>query len=334
MAAKKKVSPSAAHAPQEIPLGPESPLVLTALREDNPRDFLAALGLLRLLDSLWPQSIVSLAWNTDGHPVIHARVALPDDWPVQLVAELAALNRVSPHPFVHHKVIKTNHRLFRASVEPALKMRAGGYSLSKLPAMLYAAYASQVHDTEKDECSPTAFSFSNGQGGKELLRDIAELIVAELSPANLIADLTGDLAALRDAKSFRWHPAEFRAAAYRSHNPGGGVKGDVTLDYPVANIMAFFGLTSYPVVDRSQAEQTLGFSRRYFDHKSFDCFTWPIWSYPMGVDIMSTLLWLPQLHSNDLRLHELRAHGCIHLWRSRRFSSDKSLYFSPAEQLL
>jgi hypothetical protein len=317
---------------EKIPVGPDHPLVMRGLREDNPRDFLAALGVLRLVDMLWPDHQPTLFWNTFGHPVLHASRTLPDDWVVALADALQALNRQNPHPFVHNKVIKTEIVKFRRSIDLALDLCRSSTPLDSLPAALYAAYGSQVHDVEKGVSNPTAFSFSNGQGGKELLRDIAEMINEELAPANILGDLTGSGSGRRDAKSFRWNPVELRAAAYRAHDPGSGVKGDVTLDYPCANIFAFIGLTYYPVIDTSLREYTLGVSRIPL---LGDCFTWPVWQCSLTSDTVFTMLHQSSLHTDTPDRNQGAALGIARAYRSQRMKVGKpptiSLYFSPAE---
>lgn len=334
MAVKKKTSPPAAPPPPEISLGPESPLVLTALREDNPRDFLAALGLLRLLDSIWPESIVSLAWNPDGNPVIHAEVALPNDWISLLRRALHAINSVEPHPFVHNKIIKVSHFDFRIAIVGALKFRDSESPLTNLPTALYAAYGSQVHDIDEGKTSPSAFSFSNAQGGKELLRDIHQMISKELTPEGLFEFLKNSPLGRRDAKSFRWHPSECRVAAYRAHDPGGNVKGDVNMDYPCANILAFFGLTFYPVIDSAKREVTLGFSRVPL---LGDCFTWPVWKGSLSIDSVSCILHHPFVHMDCPDRANIGAIGIAGAYRCVRMKVGKppttSLYFSPATRV-
>ena len=196
--------------------------------------------------------------------------------------------------------------------------------------MLYAAYASQTHDLEEGKTSTSAFSFSNGQGGKELLRDISEMIARELSPDGLIRDLMGDPSARRDAKSFRWHPAEFRSAAYRAADPGAGVKGDSMLDYPSANILAFFGLSFYPVVDRVHTRETSGISEHRIGGVREGSFSWPVWEMNLRPDSLTSLLHMPQLHASNGQSAAFRYSGCSRAWRSRRFSSNDNLHFSPA----
>ena len=311
-------------------LTPEEPLVLAGLMEDNPRDFLAALGLLRITSELWTDAGISLAWNNDGHPVMHVRLNLPDDWVALLCASVQALNRIEPHPFVHHKVIKVPQAAMRNHMTRSLEFVKSAGPLHHIPVALYSGFASQIHTDKDGMTNVTAYSFSNGQGGKELLRDVKELINSQMAPASLCGDLLGLPECRRDAKSFRWHPAEFRAAAYRPHDPGAGIKGDVLLDFASANVLAFFGLTFYPVVDRASREETLGLSSERLNRERSDYFTWPIWGQPIGIDAIASLLHHPAVHSAEKNPKVLACLGVKRLRRSRRFSSDKSLYFAPS----
>lgn len=320
--------------PKSAPTHREASVAFTGfcpgIHADNPRDFLAALGLLRVLQIHSPESRPSLGWTDEGHANFHALPQLSPNCLEEIVPALQQLNSSQPHPFVHHKVIKTQHASFRTAILRARELCLNGNSL---PAALYAAYGSQVHDADKGETSPSAFSFSNGQGGKELLRDINELIDRELTPAQLAHDLAGDRQARKEAKSFRWNPAEFRAAAYRAADPGSGVKGDGSPDHPTLNILAFFGLTFYPVVDGPKFSATAGFSRHKLSSASVDYFSWPIWEESLNADEVGALLLHPVVHAGSFHPPNLRAMGISAIWRSRRFSSDKSLYFSPAERV-
>jgi hypothetical protein len=307
----------------------ESPFSCPGIQEDNPRDFLAALGFLRLLECTFPEHTISLSWSPDGIPAFTSTTPLPGTFLESAVSYLKNLNIQKPHPFVHHQVIKVALDDYRKAVARSLEF----YSESKLPAALYAAYASQIHDQKEGDASPTSFSFSNGQGGKELLRDISELLNREWNAAQLQADLAGDLGARKEAKSFRWHPLENRAAAYRAADPGTKIKGDVISDHPSLNVLAFFGLSFYPVVDRVAREFTCGFSRRKNNSSPADYFTWPIWETPLSASALSSLLLHPALHSETLAPFTSKSLGCLRVWCSRRFSADKSLYFSPATQV-
>jgi hypothetical protein len=334
MAAKQNPSEFPTEPLQEIPIGPDSPLVLTALREDNPRDFLAALGLLDLLDKLYPAMELSLAWTNNGHPSLESRLAFPNDWLSNLVLQIRQMNDSEPHPFVHNKIIKVSHKDFREAVGRSISFHGKSKIGGTLPSALYAAFASQVHELEKTEISPTAFSFSNAQSGKELLRDIKELILTEFTFSGLIALLTNDPVRRKAAKSFRWHPAELRSAAYRAHDPGEKVKGDVILDFPCANIFAFFGLVFYPVADTANRELTLGMTQI---RSLGDFFTWPVWGCKLVRDVVPSLLHHSLLHDKNNMRFALSSLGLTGKYRSIRQKVGKaptiSLYFSPAEKI-
>jgi|GEM_PF-1992540 len=294
-------------------------LPLSGLRENNPRDFLAALGLFRLVDLLWPDLNPRLSWDLDeGSPRMETSSALSKDWSHSISSELKGLSEPADSPLFHGGVIKTEIGPYRQAVSKALEFGESGHALSRLPHLLYASYACQLADENDGRTEPTAFSFANGQGGKNLLRDIRELIQAIL-PEDLHASLQGSGQAV-SAKSMRWNPREFRPAAYRPHDPGTKLKGDDTLDFPSFNLLAFFGLTFFPSVPTALGSRTLGFEGKYRP----ECFRWPVWETPLEADSVQTLVCLP--------LAYLRSEvGVARVWQSRRFSADKSLYFAPPE---
>ena len=188
-----------------------------------------------------------------------------------------------------------------------------------------------VPPAAKNETTISGFSFSNGQGGKELLRDVCDLIRDEFNAGNLEADLQGSRR--RTAKTLRWNPAENRTAAYRAHDPGGGVKGDDLLDSPCANVLAFLGLSFYPVAERGREAVTLGISGSV-DQVGF---RWPVWASPLAPDVVASLLHHPCIHGAAGSAGLLAATGISAVWCSRRLKIGTppaiSLYFSPARRI-
>jgi len=296
-------------------------LPLSGLKEDNPRDFLAALGLFRLIDLLWPELDARLFWDQDkGSPCMETTDVLPKDWGCSILSELKDLSEPADSPLFHGTVIKTEIENYREAVFNARKFAESDHALSRLPQLLYASYASQLADENDGKTEPTAFSFANGQGGKNLLRDVRELIQA-VQPEDFQASVQG-VGQAASAKSMRWSPREFRPAAYRPHDPGTKLKGDDTLDFPSFNLLAFFGLSFFPSVPTSRGSRTLGFEGKYRP----EYFRWPIWTTPLGTDSLQTLVCLPLTYlKNEV--------GVVRVWQSRRFSADKSLYFAPPELL-
>lgn len=296
-------------------------LPLPGLRDDNPRDFLAALGLLRLVDLLWPDRAVRLGWQALSRvPVLSFRDPLPANWCAELIAALQSLAKIPDPPFIHGEIIKVEHAVFRQGVERAVEFAATEHPLARLPLLLYAAYSSQIAG-DGGLVEPSGFSFANGQSGKKLLLDVSQLIAA--MDADSFSETLAGTAQPVAAKSLRWNPSEFRPAAYRSHDPGSKLKGDEGRDHPALNVLAFCGLTFYSTVPvLSGGGATIGMHRA----KGETHFLWPIWSHPLRPDEIGSLVcaspeaWTPATET-------------IAVWKSKRFSSDKSLYFAPPESV-
>jgi len=310
---------------------PASTIELPGLHEDNPRDFLAALGLLRLVDMKWREEHrISLSWGPQKHLVLSSTPPLPKDWIKELSEDIQKFESDDPHPFKQRNIIKQKENDFRQDLIQAMATRNSSPWLQQINAMLFPAFSSQLPATDEKGNSKgnlvaaSAFSFSNGQSGKNLLRDICELIRSEFLPDRLKQDLQGENK--RPAKSLRWCPHERRTAAYRGHDPGAKTKGDEMKDNPCLNVLAFFGLSFYPVVDRVGASRTLGM----FSDKRRTFFTWPIWTTPLGVDSVVSILHLNEIHVRKIPKASTLARGISRIWRSERVVEEKSLYFAPA----
>ena len=260
-----------------------------------------------------------MSWNLQNrYPVITSRETLPYNWGAQCVSELQVLNSHPRQPLRHGDIIKADAGTFAQALQNAVDFANEDVKLAKLPRLLYAAYSSLLTDPKSGEIDPSWFSFGNGQSGKKLLLDVSQLIDA-LQPEELTPALTGKGQPVA-TKSLRWHPAEFRPAAYRSHDPGTKLKGDAMLDLPACNVLAFIGLTFYPTIGTSKGTKTLGFS--YLDRAWW--YHWPVWESPLSIDELQTCL-----HCTPDYLRQER--GFAQTWKSRRFSSEKSLYFAPAQ---
>jgi hypothetical protein len=291
------------------------------LHENVARDYLAALGMLRLVQHLWPEKEPRLAWEAkQGYPKISTITPLSSSWPSIVVSSLQNLEKDPAHPLKHGKKIKTECSNFRTAVLGALAFAKQPVPLAGIPALLYASYSSQLSGEEENFVDPTRLSFGNDQSGKNLLLDVCELI-AGLDADEFLESLLGNRKPVAK-KSLRWNPVEFRPSAYRSHDP----VDDKHLDQPTHNVLAFIGLTFYPTVPSSVGVATLGFP---LEHQSF--FHWPIWGDPLTTDEVTTLVHQLPCIDGEIDRRVLCGYGAKRIWRSRRFSSDKSLYFAPAE---
>jgi hypothetical protein len=291
-------------------------LELPGLREDMARDFLAALGLLRLVDLKWPHLLPKLSWSPDqGIARLHLTETLPPNWCQTLVADLQSLETDPLSPLFHGEIIKADFQVYRVAVRRAVEFGKSNHALAALPEFLFAAYGGQMADPKNGQIEPTLLSFANRQSGKSLLRDARELIRA-LDADGIHAALIGDGKPVL-GKSFRWTPQEYRPAAYRAHVPGSKVKGDQALDIPAFNVLAFIGLASVPTCNVQDDTLTAALHR---DQTGWS-FRWPIWSTPLSVDEATALLAFPASRSLP---------DVVRTWKSRRLVAEKSVYFAPA----
>jgi len=295
-------------------------LKLQNIHEDNPRDFLAALGLLRLIDTSWPELETALSWS-DHCPILRFSGQLSETWSEELTLALQALASAPENPLFHGDVIKTSAGNFRAAIRNAQGFPEKSDSpLKKIPALLYAAYSSQLTDDSGEYVIPTAFSFCNGQGGKKLLLDVSQLI-SSLNPFEFQETMVGT-AKPKDAKSFRWNPSEYQVASYRSHDPGSGISGDINYDFPALNILAFIGLSFFPSVPQNKNGNTLGMAKDA--KKRF--FRWPVWGELLVPSEISIILGSDIVNTGDR--NSCLSLGIERAWESPRFTDDKgNTYF-------
>lgn len=293
-------------------------LELPGLREDLARDFLATIGLLRLIDLKWKPLEPKLSWKPDGgYPHIHFKSALPTNWCQQLISCIQSLEEDPLSPLFHGEIIKADCQVFRDAVAKAVSFKNAEHPLAALPELMFAAYGGQTPDPKTGTIEPTIFSFANGQSGKSLLRDAKELIRLWQADETLAA-LNGTGIPI-SGKSFRWTPQEYRPAAHRAHDPGSKIKGDEALDYPSSNILAFFGLSCLPSISTADGCSTTAFLR---DDNGWS-FHWPVWSHPLSVEETIALITAPQ----ELRFS---IPDVFRFWKSRRLVAEKSVYFAPA----
>ncbi len=291
---------------------------LPGLREDMARDFLAAIGLLRLLDLRWPKHEAKLTWHpTDGYPTIKCALPLPQDWCALLVEGVRTLEAHEQSPLFHGEIIKAESGEFRKAVIKSIRFAEDQHPLAALPELIFASYSGQMPDPETGMIEPTMLSFANGQSGKSLLRDVRQLI-RSWDAAEILSILSGTVEPTI-GKSFRWAPHEYRPAAHRAHDPGSKISGDETLDFPSLNILAFFGLSCVPTVSILGDCETAAFHR---DNSGW-FFRWPAWNHPLSISEVVSLIC-----SQDNLLTKIP--GVFRIWKSRRLVAEKSVYFAPA----
>ena len=300
-------------------------LSLPGLREDNPRDFLAALGLLRLIDLQWPDLGASLAWDVaQGYPILGTNQELPADWSAQITSSLHELVRDSVKapkgPLFHGSIIKTSFNAYREAIAEAQLFGEAHPELpfAALPGMLYAAYSDQTPDKDGN-VNATSFSMANNPSGKAIFKFIHGYIT-KLKQDCISTTVLGT--AKRCAiKGIRWDPAENRPAAYCAGDPQD--EPDV-LDFPAKNVLAFIGLSFFPCAPSARKKLVLGIRVNDKSDK-FPIFRWATWTSPLSPSVIFSLLGVPDQYATAQSL------GLHRYWASFRITDkNKNNYFSSA----
>jgi hypothetical protein len=289
-------------------------LPLLGLREDNPRDFLAALGLLRLVACQWPKSFPKLSWSEEkGVPMLSATSTLPDDWGKDLWDLLLEWKASECNPFGHGKIEMILPETFR-------QLLLCESQRSPVHARFYPALSAQIPQDKMGRRS----EFIIESASRSVLNGINSLLGLKLAVIDVAGDFAGTGPKYEVSNTSRWNPAEFQSAAYMASDP----ENTNLRDHRSLNIFALLGLTFYPAVDTSRGRRTTGMSREDGDLR----FSWPTWTSPLAPDELASLLHHPSVHSGMTDVVALRGMGVFQVWRSRKFKQNgENLYFSKAQ---
>ena len=289
-------------------------LTLPGLREDNPRDFLAALGLVRIVDLLWPGSEPMLSWARDsGMPHLSLVECLPDDWGSRMLETFLEWKASDQNPFGFGKIESIDPSEFRT-----LLIKDGDRS------DFHARYFSSLSAQILREGSGRRSEFIIESASRSVLNGISSLLENHREPIEIRADFEGTGTLREVSNTSRWHPAEFKSGAYTAADPQDNKHQDLVS----LNIFALFGLSFYPVLDTQRGRKTLGIRRI----GKVTEFSWPVWGTPLEPSSVASLLHHPAIHQKETSSEVFKGLGVHQVWRSRKFQPDgKNDYFSLAQ---
>jgi hypothetical protein len=136
---------------------------------------------------------------------------------------------------------------------------------------------------------PSHLHFAAGQ---QQFLDIARevLVAVEADPGRLQEALFGPWRYDSDAKNLSWSAGSERIYAVRGFNPS----ADKRLGVPGADALAFLGLAFFPVAARGTSLITTGCEAAW----KVSSLTWPLWSDPLDIDVVRSVIGLDLGHSN------------------------------------
>ena len=168
----------------------------------------------------------------------------------------------------------------------------------------------------------TALRTMSGAGHQHFLGSMLELIQTT-EPDHLHASLFLPWEYSDDRPSLRWDPVDDRRYALRWKEPS----GDPVRTMRGANRLAVEALPLFPTAAGERRLQTTGFSQRPGEGVLF---TWPMWSVPLNIDTVRSVLSLPELQERRPNRDGLSAMGIVEVYRSERITRDKYRNFTAA----
>lgn len=285
-------------------------LALKALDGSNPLAFLAAVGTLRLAHSRAPKSNLRLCWTRiDG--IWRALIETPagDEnefcaqlekapWaPVEEFSALGANLTVAPETF--RKFVRSGYRLLQEGDDPS-RGRTADFA---------ASFGCEVcFDSKKDQIRYTDLCFITGSGHQDFLGTAAAL--AQRTTADHLHDALFGAWRRERGLSMRWDPADISEYALQWTNPSmegaSAVWGACRL--------AFEALPCFPTMPVDGDLKTTGFRKG----RGKDEFTWPIWTEPLNLDCVRSLLAWRRLQDEVPDRYRILAMGISQVFRSDR----------------
>lgn len=295
------------------------PLLLSGLDGSNPLGFLAALGAFRVIARILPDETVKLAWTAHRgtwSPLIHSTIGvdaarftdilyggLGRDARLHAVAFMESMQGASPADL---------HRLF---LERARAAQVGDRDhldwLSALASDVACEATSQLQTTRRD------YYWGNLQS-----------VVRLAEPDHLRRTLfeRWDYADPLDNQSLHLEPGEDRRHAYQWSKPSGDPARKKRGGMLGANRLAIEALPLFQSLPFGDRLTTRGFNGTRSDNTRW---TWPIWSGPLGIEVVSSLMAARELQNERPDATLLRALGIATAFRCRRILVEKTPNFTP-----
>lgn len=302
---------------------PEPGLLLEGLDGANPLAFLAALGALRGLSIVWPESRVQLSWEPRDtwRPRLHVDCEAPN--PEDVLTGLGSFADLRPgHEALH---IGNNLTLPPDRFRHAASGAAGASSVfpaGRAASDFIAGFGCEAITDRNGVVQDTALRTLRGAGHQHFLktmRDLAESASTDSFERCLFHPWTrGD-----PRLSLRWDPEDDRRYALRWRDPSkdaGGTEWG-------ANRLAFEAIPLFPVAPRGRTLATTGFQGT---RASDTFFTWPMWDVPVSLDSIRSILSLDELQRGTPDRCRLLPMGIPEVFRSQRMNAGRYRNFSPA----
>ncbi len=323
-----------------------SSLRLPGLDGSNPLGFLAALGLLRLLDHrarLEARQRPRLCWIDDGYwqPIVHEAgdvesviAAVIEDkatWaedPAFLLAYDESGEELIDPRTAGGKITRdlkpkpAAMRLFLDGIAGKSEnegLDREGWVAARRSMDTASAYGSETIQDNNGNTKPLALHFTAGQ---QKFLEAAARLQKEVAEDDLREALLGPWTGASKLPNMSWDATMARIYALRATDPSSEKRGSV----PGADWLAFIALGLLLVTPRGRNLVTTGVRGGWKD----SVFTWPLWTSPASTQVVRCLLAIPRLAR--LPAEERAFRGLAVIFSAGITRSDQGGYgaFTPA----
>lgn len=305
-----------------------SEIVLTGLDGSNPLAFLAALGTLATLDRVIDTDKPRMDWVLDAgawRPRLYSDIQTNE----QLIERLAA--GLLDSYAATKQVWQANKKLpFPTTDFHSLcgQLATATHSNNRFAANLVAAFGVDVLSNEKGEFLDTSLRMvrSGDSGGSGMSAYAAWII--ENTTSDHLRQVIDTRASFDEGTSLRWDPAEHRTRALQWGDPS----KEKVLSCRGLNRLALEALPLFPTVPVRAQAATVSFAE--MPGLQGEAFSWPIWTNPLPLSVVRSLLALAILRDPIPSAQLLTAQGIKVVFRSVRFASSKYYSnFTPAQSV-
>lgn len=312
------------------------PIELSGLNGSSPIGALAAFGLLRVCSEIESLRNSRLAWSIENQDDWTAVLFLPHVESTDSEKEKSRLINL----LVQRQPSRLTAMYFQGSIEPYPDyFRSVLFDIAKSSSMqsrdnadYCSAFGSEVvtfkktSDKNKEHVKPTMMCMVSGQQDfLKLVRELSSSLVTDNSNTNKIKGATpveaftealfGPWVYRDDEHHLGFDPSGERLYALRYKKPGGDPK---RRSVRAGVWLAIEAMPLFPTVANGRRLATTGFERT----NRKDIFSWPVWTDPIGIDTLRSLLASSELYKKR-NASSLSGRGIAAIYQSVRSTSDK-----------
>lgn len=301
-------------------------LFFAGLDGSNPLAYLAALGALRTTTLTWPERNAHLYWsNAQGgwRPYLMLDGEINrDGWLTAVTHSLQDKFGQTAFSLADDLTVPCQAYKAAAMIAATLAVTGDRRQADFLAAFGSEAVESEVNGKKTGQIADTAFRTMSGAGHQHFLGFMRELAgVTEIE--HLRHALFEAWSYTDPGPSMRWDPSDDRRYALRWLQPS----GDPAKTVRGANRLAIEALPLLPTAPVKTRLETTGFTQR---KGRGVIWTWPIWTAPVRLDVVRSLMALQELQKDEPDRRALSAMGIAEAYRCQRITQGKYRNFTSA----